>query len=203
MTFIALSSPLAWRLVALWIQTHLVERTLAKSDLKLSVFFSDGWEQLVVFYHRPDGESRDSIRDVYSAKKSFSEHPLVSRTETYFLLKALDCTPPTDIDFSIRFRGRTLTGRHINAARLKTALEESKLGPQMGDTWKSQFGGRFELSLYILSGLTDYEVSIVAKKPEDKTSPELMRAYKGLHKSLNDSGHISRLQTQFAFGEST
>ncbi len=195
-TMVALASPLAWRVFAVWFSNH--NSALAKFGLHASLLLSDGWEQVVVLYHSKTAKplptdaagSESPVDGICHSLECISDHPLVGRTETMFTKNLFAAKMTTKYDISVRFRCRAQAGTALKATEVQ------------GDLLKEQLPGGFDVRVRTVSGLTDYEVRLFDPhgKGGPTPSPDYLHAAGEVHKRINDhSKKISRLISQVAF----
>lgn len=213
MTMLALSSPLAWRVVLHWLRHSPIATDFRSRGVVHDFYLSDGWEQAILVFRKAPSAATAGIDDVLGMMEEISRHPLVGRTETLFTEGVFDLDPGEKYDVSYRFRCRAHPGTGLCAPRLQERLREDWL-PEL------------PLPLVrVVSGLTDYEVRIEKEideviKPEDKvnsttgsndaavekrrrlaTGEERRNAGRAVHERLNFkcAQLVDRLITQIAF----
>lgn len=213
MTMLALSSPLAWRVVLHWLRHSPIATDFRSRGVVHDFYLSDGWEQAILVFRKAPSGTTAGIDDVLGMMEEISRHPLVGRTETLFTKGVFDLDPGEKYDVSYRFRCRAHPGTGLCAARLQDRLR---------DGWQPAL----PLPLVrVVSGLTDYEVRIEKEideviKPEDKvnsttgsndaavekrrrlaTGEERRNAGRDVHERLNFkcAQLVDRLITQIAF----
>lgn len=201
-TMFALASPMAWRVFLHWL-THSPEASASRrAGINHTLFLSDGWEQGVLFFSRPNrGGVAPSVDSVLGMLSDVARHPLVGRTETLFTAHVFRLAPGVIFDVSYRFRCRAAPGSNLDAAPLERYLLRG---------WDKRLPDPL---VRTVSGLTDYEVRI--RKPSDADSEinrririsnavaeARTRAAREIHTRLNSkevSGLVDRLITQIAF----
>jgi len=213
MTMLALSSPLAWRVVLHWLRHSPIATEFRSRGVVHDFYLSDGWEQAILVFRKAPSAATAGIDDVLGMMEEISRHPLVGRTETLFTEGVFDLDPGEKYDVSYRFRCRAHPGTGLCAPRLQERLR---------DGWQPAL----PLPLVrVVSGLTDYEVRIekdidevitpgaklnsttgsndeaVEKLRRLATGEERRNAGRAVHERLNSkcAQLVDRLITQIAF----
>jgi len=204
MTFVALSSPLAWRIFYVWLRQALAEK-ISPDGISVGAFLSDGWEQVVVVFAVAKSSciTAVSFDPILTAMEDISAHPVVGRTETLFFERALVLKAPTKSMLSIRFRCRASTGSALDTSALENELFTAK--NSAGKDWAQVFCSQtIKFAVCVLAGLTDYEIR--TRFPTDNRhngnaaqAKLALKAAHHLHYALNSCSSVGRLQTQIAF----
>lgn len=168
--------------VARWLSA--VDTQAQFGNSRLSVFLSDGWDDLVVFVGARQGAKGPQVSSVGAAARDavrliglLNASPFVSSTETLFTAQLLQDPPP---GFRFRF------GCNIEGMDFETARTELH---RFCDRHNNVNDGK--LTLTEVAGTKDFEVLI-----ETSLNSKVARLHNQLHKSTSDK---CRVETRVAW----
>lgn len=198
MMFVALASPMAWRIMASWIDA-VVRPALVSENIVLHFMISDGWEHVIVlFEHSVDVQSSAvRLEPITKAISDIRHHPCVVRTETIFcnlMLELQGAKSTGERLVSVRFRCRANAAAPISTDELKQHILQIHPVSRVSE-FEQKFKG-FSVVVRFLTGLTDFEIRVVV--PSDREN-DRFAAIRFVHERLNQGNKISRLQSQVAF----